>query len=258
MIPVGRKVYASAESSSKAVMAKIVLVHGAWHGAWCWEKLARELGARGHRVAAPDMPGHGDDPTPLAEVNLAAYTKRIVDTLETLDEPAVLLGHSMGGMLISTAAEAAPERVSKLIYLCAFVPKHGESLNAVAAQTNRESTLRDHISVVDDGLATVVADAALQATFYHDCDAADVARAKARLVPQAQAPMRDKAALSAGRFGRVPKAYIECLQDAAIPIVAQRLMIERGGITEVVTLDTSHSPFLSAPRALADAIESLL
>ena len=239
-------------------MTDIVLVHGAWHGGWCWQKLSRTLEARGHRVLAPDMPGHGADTTPRSAVNLAAYTRRLAEVLEPLPAPAVLLGHSMGGMLISSAAEAVPERIRKLIYLCAFVPRNGDAMMEVATRVDDRSTLRSRLIPVENGTATIVPDELIEPTFYHDCDAADIRFAKARLVPQPLAPMTDIAALTDARFGSIDKAYIECLQDAAISIGAQRRMIDRGGITEVVTLDTSHSPFFSAPETLADAIESMI
>src|ERR1700680_4689248 len=112
-------------------MSQFLLVHGASGGAWCWHKLMPELERRGHRALAIDLPGHGEDKTPLAQVNLAAYAERVADTLKKLPEPAVLIGHSMGGMVISAAAELAPEWVRTLVYLCAYLPRDGESLSAI-------------------------------------------------------------------------------------------------------------------------------
>ena len=166
-------------------MANSLLVHGAWHGGWCWAKLTAELHARGHTVCAPDMPGHGDDATALAEVTLAAYTERIVETCDQFDGPAHLLGHSMGGILISAAAEAAPEKFCQLIYLCAFVPVDGEPARVANAELNRASALNGVLEPTADGLGILVADDAIEPAFYHDCDADSVAFARARLVPQA-------------------------------------------------------------------------
>ena len=239
-------------------MANVLLVHGAWHGGWCWQKLADELGSRSHAVQAPDMPGHGDDPTPLAEVTLAGYVRRIVDACNAFDGPVHLLGHSMGGMLISAAAETAPDRLVQLIYLCAFVPVDGEPMMAMNAELNRASALNGMLRPTDDGLGMLVADEAIEAAFYHDCSADDVAFARSRLVPQAVEPLGAPASLSAARFGAVPKAYIECIEDQAIHIAAQRALYRRAGIDNVVALDTGHSPFFSAPGALADAIETLI
>ncbi len=239
-------------------MANLLLVHGAWHGAWCWHKLLDELRGRGHHVLAPDMPGHGADPTPTGQVTLAAYTARIIETCDGFDGPVHLLGHSMGGMLISAVAEAVPERLAQLIYLCAFVPADNEPLMAASEQLNRVNALTGMLQTSADGLAVTVADAAIVPAFYHDCQAADVAFAKARLVPQALEPLTAPIRLSDARFGSVDKAYIECIEDMAIHIVAQRAMYRRAGIDNVATLNTGHSPFFSAPAELAAAIEAVI
>lgn len=239
-------------------MANIVLVHGAWHGGWCWQKVVGLLENRGHAVRAPDMPGHGSDPTPLAEVSLAGYRRRIVETCKQLDGPVHLLGHSMGGLLISAVAEAEPEQVAQLIYLCAFVPLDNEPMMAANTQLNRASALAGMLQPTDDGLGILVADEAIVAAFYHDCSASDVAFARSRLVPQAVEPLNASLRLSADRFGAVPKAYIECIEDQAIHIAAQRAFYRRTGIRNVVTLNTGHSPFLAAPDGLCDAIEAVL
>ena len=81
-------------------MATFVLIHGAWHGGWCWRKVVPHLEAAGHTVIAPDLPSHGDDPTPAAEVTLDDYVRRVCEILDAQDEPVVLVGHSMGGLLV--------------------------------------------------------------------------------------------------------------------------------------------------------------
>jgi pimeloyl-ACP methyl ester carboxylesterase len=86
------------------------LVHGAFHGAWCWRKTVAELEKRGHQALAIDLPGQGDNTTPLSMVTLESMADRIVTTLDCSSGRAVLVGHSAGGMAISAAAEKAPER----------------------------------------------------------------------------------------------------------------------------------------------------
>ncbi len=101
-------------------MATYVLVHGAWHGGWCWSKLVPLLEATRHRAIALDLPGHGNDKTPLAELSLDRYVACVSTAIGTIDEPVVLVGHSLGGTVISQTAEMHPDRILKLIYLCAF------------------------------------------------------------------------------------------------------------------------------------------
>ena len=239
-------------------MANILLIHGTWHGGWCWHKVTNELSHRGHAVLAPDMPGHGDDHAPLAEVNLAAYCASTVRPLRDMDGPSTLVGHSMGGMIISAAAEAAPELVNKLIYLCAFVPRNGEALLTASEEISTPGATTGRLTPTEEGLGLVIDDEVIRPAFYRDCSDADVAFAKSRLVTQALVPLTDKIQLGDQRFSGVRKAYIECIEDEHIHIVAQRTMYRRAGIDAVATLNTSHSPFFSAPNDLVDAIEQLL
>ena len=113
--------------ASNPPIGRIVLVHGAAHGGWCWERLTPLLEQLGYQVQAPDLPGLGADPTPPAAVTFEDYVDRVAEVLRSSPAPAVLVGHSLGGITISQAAERAPEHVAKLIYLAAFLPQDGES-----------------------------------------------------------------------------------------------------------------------------------
>lgn len=95
-------------------MSTFVLIHGGWHGAWCWDRVAPLLEQGGHEVVSFDLPGHGEDRTPSVEVTLEGYTDRVVEALDALSEPVVLVGHSLGGTAISQAAERRPEKIEKL------------------------------------------------------------------------------------------------------------------------------------------------
>ena len=98
-------------------MSTFVLVHGAWHGAWCWYKVAARLRQKGHTVLVPDLPGHGRDQTPINAVSMQSYAQRVADVIRTANEPVILVGHSMGGFVISAAAEQQPQTVAKLVYV---------------------------------------------------------------------------------------------------------------------------------------------
>ena len=127
-------------------MARFVLVHGAFGGAWCWEPIVAPLEAAGHSVEAIDLPGSGDDPTPAGEVTLDAYAERICSVLGEREEPAILVGHSAGGMAITQAAARCPQRIVGLAYVAAFLPQDGQSLVALtqlpegAASAGRRAT----------------------------------------------------------------------------------------------------------------------
>jgi pimeloyl-ACP methyl ester carboxylesterase len=237
-------------------MATFVLVHGAWHGGWCWRKVVPLLERAGHRALAPDLPGHGSDRTPLAQVTLRAYADRVCQVAAGEREPVILVGHSMGGAVISQAAEQCPDSVRTLVYLAAFLLPGGSSLFE-AARGGEQGVLSSHLRPEPANGRMLVADEGLVPSFYHDCSAEDVAFARARLVPQALEPLGATLETSDARFGRVPRVYVECLRDQAIPIALQRKLVAAMPCRKVVSLDTSHSPFFSAPDALARELAAL-
>lgn len=228
-------------------MSTFVLIHGAWHGAWCWDKVKPLLERAGHRVVAPDLPGHGQDKLPTAQVTLQAYADRVCEVLDAEPEPVVLVGHSMGGAVITQTAEQRPGKIRRLVYVAGMLLQDGQ---AVMDQRAPESLVAQNVQVSEDRVFTWVRPEALKPTFYADCPDADVERARALLVHQALAPIATPVHTTPGRFGRVPRVYIECLQDKAIPNFVQKRMFAALPCERVFSLDTSHSPFFSAPDAL--------
>jgi pimeloyl-ACP methyl ester carboxylesterase len=237
-------------------MATFVLVHGAFHGAWCWIKLVPELEARGHRAVAFDLPGGGDDPTPIEQVTLDGYVSRVADVVARQPEPVILVGHSLGGMTITAAAERMPERIRKLVYLCAFILRDGESLFTLIDPSAPKDSVPPKGSSWDIVFSPVPTEAAPK-MFYNGCLEADVAYALARLRPQANAPRLTMVRLTPERFGRVPRAYIETTNDQAVSLETQRRMVANSPCAPIRSLPTGHSPFFSAPAALADALADL-
>lgn len=232
-------------------MSTYVLVHGAWHGAWCWFKVIPLLERSGNRVVAPDLPSHGVDRTPTGTVDLQAYVDRVCEVLDACHEPVILVGHSMGGIVISQAAEARPDKVAKLVYLSAFLLADGQTLLDVA-QADERATVLPNLVFSDDRRSATVRDEAITETFYADCDEADVALARSLLVPQPVAPLSTPLNVSAANWGRVPRVYIECVHDRAISIDTQRMMYGRLRCEQFHTLPSGHSPFLSMADRLAD------
>lgn len=237
-------------------MAHFLLIHGAWHGAWCWDKTAAALREAGHDVTAIDLPSHGDDPTPAAEVTVDSYVDRICGALAAIDGQAVVVGHSMGGIAITAAAEACPEKISKLVYLTAFLPKNGESLLALEGR-NPKPAVPPALQVSEDGATATLSDDLVVPLFFHDCTPDDQQMAAGKLTVQSLAPLTTVMELTPERFGSIPRAYIECTDDRAISIELQRDMYTASGVDTVLSMDASHSPFLSMPQALADHLDSL-
>jgi pimeloyl-ACP methyl ester carboxylesterase len=236
-------------------MGRYLLVHGAFHGAWCWAPLVEELTAAGHTVDTFDLPGSGDDPTPVAEVTLDAYAARICEALADQPEPAVLVGHSMAGVAITQAAAQCPERIARLVYLAAFLPGDGQSLVDLAQLPEGAGDMVQENMVVEGEppVATMPAAAAREA-FYGLCPAEQAAWATERLRPQPLAPFVAPVELGDGA-ARPPRAYVVAAQDRAIPTALQRRLVADNPDVDAVELESDHSPFLSRPAELADALE---
>ena len=233
-------------------MATFLLIHGAWHGRWCWDALAPLLEVAGHKVVAIDLPGLGDDQTPLQDVSLGTYASAVAEAVRAQGEPVVLVGHSMGGLVITQAAELVPDGIAALVYLAAFLPGDGQNLLGLSAQADPFPLV-----MAPDGLTATVAEKALVEIFYADVPPALAAAAAEKLRPQALAPLTTPVATSAARFGSVPRHYIECAQDRAIPLALQQAMHRAQPCASVHMLDTSHSPFLSAPEDLAQTLMTI-
>jgi pimeloyl-ACP methyl ester carboxylesterase len=229
-------------------MAGFVLVHGAWHGGWCWQKLVRSLRDAGHETLAPDLPGHGDDATPHERIELQSYCDRVCEAVDSLEGEVVLVGHSLGGLTISQVAEHRADRLRALVYLAAFIPEAEGVTRTTDAVTDR---LRSATSVSEDGHSICFDPDLVREVFYADCSEDDLAFARARLGPEPQRVFGSPLALSDDGFGRVPRDYIVCLQDEAVRPEAQLEMARRHGCRNVYSMDRSHSPFFSAPGELA-------
>ena len=233
---------------------EFVLVHGSWHGPWCWDKLVPLLRAEGHRVTAVDLQGG----RPLEQSNLGTYVKSITDALDAAGAPAVLVAHSSGGLAASQAAEERPERVRTLAFLTAFVAANGESQRSLQGADPAQKVtpvlrvdFRPGTKMPTQTRIDTSDPAAVKLAFYNDCSDADARAAIARLVPEPVAPGGQPLRLTAERFGRVAKTYIHCSEDNAISIGRQRQYAAKWPLKATVTLDAGHSPFLSMPERLA-------
>jgi pimeloyl-ACP methyl ester carboxylesterase len=229
-------------------VSTVALVHGAWHGAWCWERLAPELERSGHRTVAVDLPC--DDP----DATFADYADGVVRSLEGAGDDVIVVGHSLGGMTIPLVAARRPVRA--LVYLCALVPIPGASM---AEQLRAEPDT--FVPGYETGLGPPGADrnrrwadfAVAHETMYGDCTEADARWAFERLRPQSTGPYRVPCPLDA--LPAVPVRSVVCAEDRiADPGRSRRVANERLGVAPV-ELPGSHSPYVSRPAALAELLD---
>lgn len=240
-----------------APAATILLVHGACHGPWCWDRVKPLLEAAGRRVVAPCLPGRNGNGRPGWGMTLGHYAAAITTAARREAGPVVVVGHSMGGMVIAAAAEMAPELFERLVFVSAFMPVSGDSLASIAAM-DKDSDLPGATTVHWlNGTVTIKPDK-FGPVYCGDGSAADLAWALPQLVPESVRPSLAKARLSAARFQSVPRSYIRCLQDRGLSVQMQDRLIERQPCARVATLDASHSPFVSMPDAFVAALLSVI
>jgi pimeloyl-ACP methyl ester carboxylesterase len=232
-----------------------MLVHGASHGGWCWEKIVPLLEANGHRVCAPDLPGLGNDPTPPANVTLADNVEKLSRLLDKMDEPVVLVGHSLGGITISALAEARRRKLKALVYLCAILPQPGKTGRDMSG-LDPDAMWRLSRQVSPDGLTYTFARDKIPGLFYADVSPEDRYRAMERLRPQPLSISTTPVTLTEERFGSVPRWYIECTLDNAVKIGLQRQMVKLTPC-KVITMECGHSPFYSDPEELVEHLEAI-
>ena len=275
-------------SASKAIF---ILVHGGWHDRSSWHRVTPLLEARGFGVMTLDLPGAGanavrpraldarpfdsvafaTERSPIAELTQEERTQAVValvrEAASRSDGKVILVGHSAGGMTVSAVAELVPHLLRAAVYLAGFMVPHGQPLLAMLMHESMASALAPRLFIGDPmaiGATRIHAGstdqsyrALLKASFYADLSDADADQAAAHLHhDESNAGALAPSAISPERFGTVPRHYIRCTQDCAVPLPGQDHMIASvdatiGNNTLTHTLESSHSPFLSQPAALA-------
>jgi pimeloyl-ACP methyl ester carboxylesterase len=275
-------------SATKAVF---VLVHGGWHNHSAWDKITPILKANGFESLTLDLPGAGvnaiaptslghrpfdsaafaAEPSPIAGVTQEERTQAVValvkEAASLSDGQVILVGHSAGGMTVSAVAELVPDLLLAVVYLSGFLVPSGMPLLAMLQHESMSSALaprlfvgdvaaigatRINVGSTDEGYRSL-----LKASFYADVSESEFTHAVLQLhYDESNAGALALSEITPERFGTVPRHYIRCTQDRAIPLTGQDHMVATvdgtiGGKTITHTLKSSHSPFLSQPAALA-------
>ncbi len=231
-----------------------MLIHGSWHGAWCWFKVAPLLRSFG-QVVVPNLPGRGRDPARPHFVTLGRMVRSVAKLLDRR-EPTTIVVHSRYGVLATALAEAHPEAVRRVIYLASFMLPNGQCV-AERFAGDLDSFIGPHVEVDRLGAWDRLAPAAYVEGLYADCAAEDIALAEALLCKEPSLPALARVRTTAERHGRVPSAYIKLTRDRAVSPRLQDQLIEAGRPERVESIDASHSAYFSQPEALARAIRRM-
>jgi pimeloyl-ACP methyl ester carboxylesterase len=235
-----------------------VLVHGACHGAWCWDEVAARLRAKGHRVVTLDLPGHGRRAAEVRLASVEAYGRAVADAmaLEGISR-GVLVGHSMGGLVIPKAAELASARVAHLVFLAAVVVPDGGTLARTLMTPAGRAMMTGNAAARGDGTFLYPAEMAW-ARWMGDMPRSDprVSRAISLLTPQPLRPFVEPVDLRVFYRMRVPTTYIRCLEDKAIVPARAAECAGRLGVTPV-DMNCAHDAMLSQPDELVRILEKV-
>ena len=277
-----------------ATQAVFVLIHGGWHNHSAWDRVTPILEANGFVTLTLDLPGAGvnsiaptslglrpfdpaafaAEPSPAAGVTQEERTQAVVALVKEAaslgDGKVILVGHSAGGMTISAVAEQVPNLLLAVVYLAGFMVPNGMPLFAMLQHETLSSALAPRLFVGDPfaiGATRIHAGSPdeayrslLKAAFYADVSESEFAHAASQLhCDESNAGALALSEITPGRFGTVPRHYIRCTQDRAIPLTGQDHMIATvdaaiGSKTATHTLESSHSPFLSQPANLAKVL----
>lgn len=274
----------------------VVFLHGYWHGSWCWSEVIASVTASGRPAVAVDMAGHGlraahpgcltkrpfdaqelaTEASPVAEVDLDEAGDLLVSQIKQVGHggPVTVVAHSMGGAVLTRAAQQAPELVAHAVYVTGFMPASdvpaiayiqmpenaGELVGpSLRADPEAIGAMRFDLASADTDYRQQLRDA-----FFGDVDPAVADAAIALLSPDAPAGIAlGTTTLTSDGWGAIPRTYVTCARDMAIrPPLQQKFIADADAAfpdnpTSVVGLDASHSPFLSMPGAVADIVTKL-
>jgi pimeloyl-ACP methyl ester carboxylesterase len=274
----------------------LVSINGYWYGWWCWGDVLTNVAAARRIAVAVDMAGHGLDArrpdlltrrtsdfgistidgSPVADITLDQAADRLIAQIELIGggQPVTVIAHSMGGTVLTRVAQQSPELVAHAVYLAAFMPASDTPAAAYFTAPENAGELisgllqADPLAIgalrLDPGSNNLTYRSGLRRTFFGDVEPAIADAAIGLLTPDAPAKIAlGETSLTADGWGALPRTYVFCSRDMAMkPPLQQRFITEADAAfpnnpTSVVTLDASHSPFLSMPRQVADIVTRL-
>ena len=232
-----------------------LLIHGSWHGAWCWHKITARLQTAGHHVIVPDLPGRGSDRTRPIFISTKMMLARLLKVLPA-DEQVTVVVHSRYGVLASQLCEIAPDRIARVIYLASFMMPSGKAVIHYASK-DKASSIGNFTDINRLGAWDWLRPEAHRELLYHDCQEDDVVLAASLLRREPSRPAITALRLSDDAYGRIPRAYIRLTKDRAVSLSMQDRLINEVGVDRVESIDAGHSAYFSKPDELTAAISKL-
>jgi pimeloyl-ACP methyl ester carboxylesterase len=234
-------------------MSHFILIHGAAHGGWVWHKIKKLLEQKGHKVIAPDLPGHSiTEKIPANEVTLERYVTAVVDMVNSQDTPPILAGHSMGGAIITAAMEHIQQKVERLVYVCALVPRNGDSIGKLLDFDFGSQLKKAFVLKKEDGFAELFPDV-LDELVYNGCSKKDIAFAKKRIVPQPVKPLGAPIELNQTYGKSVERIGIVCTEDRSLSPGFQERMYAQAGC-KITHLASGHMPLFSKAKEVSEIL----
>ncbi|MDX2075890.1 MAG: alpha/beta fold hydrolase [bacterium] len=228
-----------------------VLVHGAFQDGSGWADVTPVLEAAGNTVIVVNLPGRGDDTTPITDISLMTYRDAVVAAIEAQDQSVILVGHSFGGMVISAVAEAIPTRIERLVYVAAYLPRSGDSGLSISSS---EPDAQDAGFIIgDDGYISLPAEI-FPFAFCPDCTPEQATIVAESQLREPVAPLAEPVTLTDANFGSVSKTYILTAFDLVLSPKLQIMMLANSPVEQVFALQTGHAPYITASEALANLL----
>ncbi len=236
------------------MLASFLLVHGALGDASAWKKVAPLLREAGAVVATPDNPGAAADfEGPLGAPAFEDYVATIERAIDAAPKPVILVGYSSGGIIVTQVAENRPDDIAALVYLCAYIPVDGETLQALT-MSDEDSMIRTRLRIDPATGKAGLSPEDMREIVFHDCSPEDAAAGMAHQRPESLGLLRAPVHVTEANFGRVPRYCITTLRDRAVSSALQKRMYERTPVEKVYAIDSGHVPSFSHAGELAAAL----
>lgn len=232
------------------VKKNYVIVPGAWSGPNVWANVKANLEKSGNTVIVVQLPAHGSDQTAPQDLTMDIYRDAVISAMNTVSGQVILVGHSMGGVVISAVAEKVPTKIEKLVYVAAFVPLSGQSMIDLA-QTDTTSVTGKHLDTDYKTIIDVQQDWIIPG-FIQDGTDDEKQLTLTNYKTEPFVPLTNPVTLTAANYGSVPKVYIKTLIDQTVtPNLQKRMLAATPAFQATYKINTSHSPFLVKPDSVA-------